>query len=280
MESRKGLKSKIKELEEQVQRLQGLSGGTSGEATQRKSPSSPWRDADAPDSDDEGHHDSFMLADDSIQEIGFDAFAQTQGSAGQIAPASRHQVYDDSLEVDMPSFNDKSHTTLPVPSTAAVTQPAARSATVRTYSSTMFEDLAPVAGPSRHGGKSKTSKHFPPASTRHVPEGLEFSDEDDNDAGRSLSPVEQSPSALPRKRTNPWAVTKTQSDQRKRLCESARGSRATPPQHTVDRPPSTSRAVLARIALRRWRTARVGAMSRHRRLQPPERSRLGSRIHP
>lgn len=231
MESRKALKSRIKELEEENQRLQGLSGGRTGEGSRRDSPSSPWRDADAPDSDDEGRHDSFMVADDSIQQIGPDAFGHTQESAGQVASSSRYQGgYDDSLEVDMPSFNDKSHTTLQVPATGAVVaQPTSRSATVRTYSSAMFEDIAPVAGPSRHSGKSKTSKHFPPAPKEQFPLEFEFSDDD-------LRPAEQSPSAPPRKRTNPWAVTKSQSDQRKRLCAlgsgSQRGPSATPARYT------------------------------------------------
>lgn len=178
--------------------------------------------------------------------IGSDDFNASQpvcmAGASRVAPQrSRMSSFDDSLEVDMPSLNDRSYTTLGPAGVGSTQVQAPRSATVRTYSSAMFEDLAPVrTNASRSKGK-KTSKHFPPM------------DDDDDivdldpDAHMSEHPSRVAASAVSadgddqRKRLNPWAVTKSQSEQRKRLHHVPSTSRPadsyrrhTRPPHTID----------------------------------------------
>jgi hypothetical protein len=168
------------------------------------------------DQDDEGDEED-PLGDISIQEISAAAFSVSQRARPHHNPS--RTTPDDSLEVDMPSFADKSfrrnRDDLPGPSR--------RNPTARTFSSDQFATT--LGSPSPVRKRPKSSKYFtdenddssdsilvPPSSTTKERERGPDRDRDreKEKEGDDFSPVKRS-------RTNPFSSTREDTERRQRI---------------------------------------------------------------
>jgi hypothetical protein len=170
------------------------------------------------DQDNEGDEED-PSGDISIQEISAAAFSVSQRARSNHT-ASR-STPDDSLEVDMPSFADKSlrrnRDDLPGPSR--------RNPTARTFSSDQFATT--LGSPSPVRKRPKSSKYFtdenddssdsilvPPSSTTKE-RGAERDRGNEKERVERVERVSLSP--VKRSRTNPFSSTRADTERRKRI---------------------------------------------------------------